>query len=146
MWHHVKTLAFHNLRIPLTICGPRLQLRIPQQLNVTTHMSYYLIVNSTNCSGFRKYSWGFHKFTYVWISFERYNVLSICLWNPKQQRRSKKSSNVADYATNPNLACREIRLQCKKCTVGPRNVLAFYLDSKKLFVFENNWSEVFFSD
>ena len=131
MWHHVKTLAFHNLRIPLTICAPRLQLRIPQQHNVTIHMSYYLFVDSTNCSGFRKYSCGLRKFTYIWSNFERHNVLSIYLWNPKQQRRSKKSSNVADSATNTNLACWENHLQCTECTVWPPNVLAFYLDSKR---------------
>ena len=42
------------MRIPLTLCGFRSQLRIPQQLNVTINMSYYLFVDSKNCSGFRK--------------------------------------------------------------------------------------------
>ena len=63
-------------------------------------MSYHLFVNSTNCSGFRKYCCGFRKFAYFWSNFVRYNNLGICLWNPKQHRRSKKSSNVADSATN----------------------------------------------
>ena len=35
--------SFYNLRIALTICGFLLQLRIPQQLNLTSHMSYYFL-------------------------------------------------------------------------------------------------------
>ena len=56
------------MRIPLTICGLLLQftdstynLRIPQQLNVILHMSYYFFVDSTNCSGLRKYSSGLER-------------------------------------------------------------------------------------
>ena len=79
-------------------------------------------VDSTNCSGFRKYSCGFRKFAYFLSNFERYNDLGICLWNPKQHRRSNKSSNVADSATNLILACCGFRLQCRECTVWPRNV------------------------
>ena len=67
----------YNLRIPLTICGFHLRFRIPQQLNLTIQMFYRLFVDSTHCSGFRKYSCGFGKFAY----FERYNDLAICLWN-----------------------------------------------------------------
>ena len=44
----------YNLRIRLTVCGFRWQLRIPQQLNSTLHMSRYLFGDSTTCSGFRK--------------------------------------------------------------------------------------------
>ena len=87
-----------NLRIPLTRCGFCLQLRNPQQLNLTIQMSSYLLVDSTNCSGFRMYS-----------------VLGICLWNPKQRRKSKKSNKVADPATNLILTCCGIRLQWTKC-------------------------------
>ena len=94
-----------NLRIPITICGFHLQLRIPQQLNLTIKMSYYLFVDSTNCSAFRKYSCKFSKIACFLSNFERYNDLGICLWNPKQQRISEKSSNVADSATNLILAC-----------------------------------------
>ena len=36
---------------------------------------------------------------------DQYNDLGICSWNPKQQRRSKKSNNVADSAINLILAC-----------------------------------------
>ena len=54
------------------------------------------------------------------------SVLANCLWNPKQQRRSKKSDNVVDSATNLILVCSGIRLQCTKCTVWPRNGVNFY--------------------
>ena len=94
---------------------------IPQQLNLTIQMFYHLFVDSTNCSGFHKYCCGFPKFAYFWSDFEWYNDLGICLWNPKQHRRSKKSSNVADSATKLILACCGFRLQCRECTVWPRN-------------------------
>ena len=111
----------YNLRIPLATGAFQLQLRILQQLNLTIQMSYHLFVDSTNCSGFRKYSCGFRKHAYFWSNFERYNDLGICLWNPKQHRRSKKISNVADSATNLLLACCGFRLQCRECAVWPRN-------------------------
>ena len=111
----------YNLRIPLTICGFHLQLRILQQLNLTLQLFYHLFVDSTNCSGFHKHCCGFRKLAYFWSDFERYNDLGICLWNPKQHRRSKKSSNVADSATNLIVACCGFRLQCRECTVWPRN-------------------------
>ena len=82
---------------------------------------YYLFVNSTNCSGFRHYCCGFSKIAYFWSDFERYSVLGICLWNPKQRRRSKRNSKVADSATNLILVCCGIRLQCTECAVWPRN-------------------------
>ena len=103
-------LQFAN-SIPLTICGFRLQLRFLQQLNVTLPMSYYLFVDFTNCSGFRLFL----------SSFERYKVSCISLWNPKQQRRSKKSRFVADSATNLILARFGIQSQGTECTVLPQN-------------------------
>ena len=121
----------HNLLIPLTVCGFRLQLQIPQQLNSTIHMFNNLFVDSTNCSGFRKYGSGFRIFVNFWSDFERYSVLIICLWNPKQQRRSKKCSNVADSASSLIWACCGIRLQCTECTVWPRNDFpSFFKDYK----------------
>ena len=51
-------------------------------------MSYYLFVDSTTCSA------------YFRSNFERYSVLGICWWNPKQRRRSEKNSKFADSATN----------------------------------------------
>ena len=79
-----------NLRIPLTLCGFRLQLQNAQQLNLTIQMSYYLLLICTNCSKVRKYGCGFRRIPFFWSDFERYTVLGICLWNPEQQRRSKK--------------------------------------------------------
>ena len=113
----------NKMRIPLTICGFHLQLRDPQQLNLTKQMFYHLFVDSTNCSGFHKYCCGFRKFAYFWSDFERYNDLGICLWNPKQHRRSKKSNNAADSATKLILACCGFRLQCRECTAWPRNAV-----------------------
>ena len=117
----------YNLRIPLRVCGFHLQLRIPQQLNSTIHMLHYSFVDSTNCSGFCDYGCGFRKFAYFWSNFERYSVLGICLRNPKQQRRSKKCSNVADSVTNLIWACCETHynaqnaqfglVMAKKCTI-----------------------------
>ena len=114
----LKASTYINIckRNPQTECGFHLQLRIPQQLNLTVLMFYYLFVDSTNCSGFRKYSCGFRKFSYFSSDFERYNDLGNCLWNPKQHRRSKKSSNVADSATNLILAGWGFRSQCRECT------------------------------
>ena len=74
-------------------------------------MSYHLFVDSTNCSAFRKYSCRFLKIACFLSTFERYNDLGICLWNPKQHRISEKSSNVADSATNLILACCGFHLQ-----------------------------------
>ena len=113
-----KWNAQTKMRIPLTVCGICLQLRIPQQLNV--FMSHCLFVDSTNCSGFRKYSCGFRKFAYFRSNFERYNASGICLWNPKQYKRSNKGRNVVDSATNLILTCCGISLQCTECTVWPR--------------------------
>ena len=111
----------YTLRIPLTLCGFRLHLRIPQQLNLTIHMSHCLFLDSTNCFGFRKYGCGFRKFAYICSHFEWNSVLSICVWIPQQQRRSRKSSNDVDSATNLILAYCENRIQCTECTVWPRN-------------------------
>ena len=90
-------------------------------------MSYSLFVDSTKCSGFRKYSCEFHNSPIFWSKFEWYNVLSNCLWNPKQQKRSKKSSNVAASATNLILEYCGFRSQCTKCTVWPRNAIKVIL-------------------
>ena len=91
------------MRIPHTICGFRLQLRNPQELNLTLQMSYSLFVDS--------------YFAYFWSDFEQHSVLGICLWNPKQRRRSKKNSKVSESAANLILVCCGIRLQCTECTV-----------------------------
>ena len=111
----------NKMRIPLTLCGFHLQLRVPQELNLTIQMFYHLFVYSTNCSGFHKYCCGFRKFAYFWSNFERYNDLGICSWNTKRHRRSKKSKYVADSATKLILACCGFCLQCRECTVWPRS-------------------------
>ena len=98
-------------------------------------MTYLLFVDSTNCSGFRKYICGFRKFAYFWSNFERYNVLGICLWKAKQERRSEKSSNFADSATNMVLAGCGFRLKCRECTFLPRNV-EFFWERSKINFFE----------
>ena len=139
----------YNLRIPLTICGFHLQLRIPQKLNLTIKMSYHLFVDSTNCSAFRKYRCKFCKIACFLSNFEWYNDLGICLWNPKQQRISEKSSNVADSATNLILACCGFHLHFADSTYNLRirptvadsatalfndtNVLSFVCGFHKLF-------------
>ena len=78
-------------------------------------------MGSTNCSGFAKYFCRFRKIAIFRSGFERYSVLGICLWNPKQQRRSKKSNKIADSTTNLILACCGIRLHCTEFTVWPCN-------------------------
>ena len=62
---------------------------------------------------------------YFSSDFERYNYLGTCLWNPKQHRRSKKSSKVGDLVTNLILVCCGFRLKCRECTVWPRNDIKF---------------------
>ena len=42
----------------------------------------------------------YSKVAYFWSSFDHYGVLANSPWNPKQQRRSKKNSIVADFTTN----------------------------------------------
>ena len=91
--------SVNKLRIPLTICGFRWQLRIPQQLILTIQKSCSLIVDSTICFEFRKLSCVFCKFACFRSIFEQNFLLGISLWNPKQEKRTK-ISNVADSATN----------------------------------------------
>ena len=108
-------------RISLTIYGIHLQfadstyiLRIPltvaesstTQFNDTDVLSFVC--------GFLKYSCKFHKFAYLWSDFKRYNDLGTCLWNPKQHKRSKKISNVADFATNLRVSCCGFHLHCRE--------------------------------
>ena len=94
-------LHFANL---LTVCGFRLQ-----------------FAESAYSCRFRNSSIYLYVCLIFWSDFERYSVLGICLWNQKQQTRSKKSSTVPDSATNMILACCKIRLQCTDITVWPRN-------------------------
>ena len=98
----------YNLLVTLTVADCT-----TAQFNYTH--AYYLFVDSTNCSIFIKYDCGFRKFACFCSDLERYSFLGICLWNPKQRRRSKKSRNVADLI----LACCGIRLQCTEGTFWP---------------------------
>ena len=104
--------------IPLTICGFHVQLRIPRQLKFIKHICYDLFVDFTYYFGFRNFCSGFHnicrgirKVAFLWSDFEQYRDLAICPWNPKQQKRSKKISNIADSTSILFLACCRIHLQ-----------------------------------
>ena len=80
----------YNLRNQLSICGFRDSLRL---------RNTYIIIFSwfpQTSSGFHTFFCGFRNVTCFWNNFEHYSVLAICPWNLKQQRRSKKNSNVAD--------------------------------------------------
>ena len=52
------------------------------------------------CCGFHKFYFGFRKVDCFWSDFEQYRFLAICP-NPKQQKRSEKSSNFADFCFWP---------------------------------------------
>ena len=105
----------YNLRIPLTVAD-----------SATTQFNYRNVL-SVGC-GFHKLFWipqiqlRIPQIRLLSSDFERYNDLGICLCNLKQHRRSKKSSNVVDSSINLILACCGFRLQCRECTVWPRNV------------------------
>ena len=98
----------YNLRIPLTVA-----VSATAQFNDTNVLSFVC--------GFHKLLW-IPQICLFLIDFERYNDFGICLWNPKQHRRSKKSSNVEDSAKNLILACCVFRIKCRECTVWPRKV------------------------
>ena len=118
----------YNLWNPLTICGIRSQFAestysygFRDSINL---LNTYTIICSwvpQYGSGFHAFCCGFHKVACFWSDFEQYSVLAICTWNPKQQRRSKKNSNVVNSATNLIFACCGICLQFTKCTGWPRN-------------------------
>ena len=137
--------------IPLTVCRFRLRLRFPYQLNVTIHMSYDLFVDPTNFFGFRKYFCGFRKFVYFWSNFEPYNVLGLCFWVPKQERRSKKNSHIADFATNLILACSAIRLNAENHSLVRKpfmpktepNLLTLLEFKKPFLFFGDNWNRLY---
>ena len=100
--------SIYNLGIPLTVADSA-----TAQLNYT-HVFLFVC-------GFRIFVRGFRIFAYFCSNFERYSVLGICLWSPKQQKRSKNCNSVADSATNQILAWCGIHIQCTECTVWPCN-------------------------
>ena len=119
--------SFYSLRIPLTRCGFHLQFRNPQQLIFQLYK--YLIV----CLWIPQTVLGSASTVAdSGSNLELYSVLGICLLNPKQRRRSKKSSKVAFSATNLILACCGIRLQCTECTVWPRKERQFKVRQTKV--------------
>ena len=75
--------SFYNLRIPLTVFGIHIQLRVPEQLNFIIHMAYYLLVDFTNCSWFRKHGCKLRNIDHFWKIFEQPTVFGFCLWNLK---------------------------------------------------------------
>ena len=102
------------MRIPLTDADSAIA-----HFNYT--LAFYLFVDSTSYSRFRKYFCGFRKFANFWNDFVWYSFLGICLWNPKQQKISKKNSIDANSATKLILACFGIHLRWTERTVWPRN-------------------------
>ena len=73
----------YNLRIPR-------QLRVPRKLKFTKPTYYFLFIDSTNCSGFRKFFFslrkfccGFRKVACFWSNFQQPSVSAICPWNAK---------------------------------------------------------------
>ena len=112
----------YNLRIPLTICGFHLQLLIPPQLKFTQHRYYNFLMDSKNWFRIPLVLQQILQNACFSSNFEQYSNLANCPWNPKQQRRSKKSSQAAVSATNLNFDCCGILLQFTKCTFWPRNV------------------------
>ena len=117
---------------PQTKCGFHLQFAESTcnlQIPLTVADSATAQFNDTNVLLF---DCGFHKLFWIpqirlripqiRLFFEQFwavQLFRFCLWNPKQHRRSKKSRNVADSATNLILACCGFRLQCRECTVWP---------------------------
>ena len=89
--HNASTA--YKIRIPFTVSeSAKAHLHFPH--------AFCLFLDSTNCPDIRKCCFGFSNYACFWSNFERYSVLAICFWNPKQQRKSKKSSNFADSAAN----------------------------------------------
>ena len=92
--------------IPLTICGFRLQFAGFAAAQFHYARAFLFVADSRNCSRFRIYG--------------RYKTLAICLWNPKQQRRTNKRNNDADSATIRIFTCSGIRPKFTKSAVWHR--------------------------
>ena len=88
----------NKMRFQLTICGINLQFADSNynvRISITVADSATAQFNDTHVpsfvcgfhklSIFRKYSCGFRKLADFRSDFKRYNVIGICLWNPKQQ-------------------------------------------------------------
>ena len=122
---HFADLAY-KLRNPLTIYAFRLQFADSTYscgfrdsfslLNIYIKIRPWIPQTG---SRFDTFCCEFRKFACFWSAFEQYSVLAIRPRNPKQQRKSKKNSSVAESARNLIFACSGIRLQFTKCTVWP---------------------------
>ena len=128
------------MRISLTICGFHLQfaentysLRIPLTVADSARVQFnYTHVFLFVC-GFHKLIWTlqirmqipqFRLFLERFLTVQCFRYLFV---ESKAAKKIKKSSKVADSATNLILACCGIRLQCTECTVWPRNGICFFL-------------------
>ena len=115
------------MRIPLTICGIRLQF---SDSTYSCGFRDSLILKNLFiiiCSwipqtgvGFHTFCCGFRKVACLWRDFEQHSVLAIRPWSRKQQRKPKKNSNVADSSTNLIISCCRIHLKFTEFTVWPR--------------------------
>ena len=93
-----------------------------------------MFLEPTNCSGVRKLFFLRIPQIFLWIpqsclfleQFWAIQGFSYCPRNPKQQRRSKNNSNVANSAIFLFLTCCKILLLFTKYTVWPRNVDFFF--------------------
>ena len=125
----------YSLQIPLTICGFELHFTDP----LTVAESATAQFNLTHVSLFVR---GFYKLFWIpqirWripqnrLFLERFwtvQCLRYLFAESKQQRRSKKSNNVVDCATNLVWACCRIHLQCTEWTVWPLNIHYFFHDA-----------------
>ena len=102
-------------------CSVNFHLKLTYQLE-SCHLSASAFVYFSPCTWFDQQNCLIPSIPFL-SDFERYKDSGICSWNPKQHRRSKKSSNVADSATNLILACCRFRLQFREGTVWPRYVV-----------------------
>ena len=86
-------------------------MRVPRTVTVSATKQFYIFLNlfvdSANCSKLHIDCCWLRKLACFCSDFERYSVSFICLWNPKQKGKSKKSSIVVDSATNLILAVAE---------------------------------------
>ena len=119
------------MRITHTICGFCLQFadstyscRFRDSLSLLSTYTYVIFCSwiPKTYSGIYTFNCRFPKVACFGSNFEQYSVLAICPWNPKQQRRSKKNSNFAEFGTSWTFSCCGICSQFNTYTVWPRNV------------------------
>ena len=133
----------YNLRNPLTIFQFA-------HLPICSQFAFLLLANSDfRTARLQKFDCWFHKlfrfsqilqrFSQTCLFLEPISVVGyyrFSLWSPKQRRRSKKSSNIADSSKSLILACCGTDLQCKKCTVRSRNLKLFIIAKLRMLTYE----------